>query len=182
MKTIEVAEKKKSASPTHDIVGCCQICARRIRASNGLIAHHGYRRPAGWGEQTASCPGARKAPFETDCSVLQAYVQKAIQSLADFSAHLADREAHLFPIENPAFEFWLINRAHGLLFDTPAPPMQLHPGEYGYDRTRKSALAKDHRERTMREQEIARQQERLDGWCVRELSCEPKRNQRMNAL
>jgi hypothetical protein len=44
----------------------CQICARPILANTGTIAHHGYERP-GDGFQTASCWGARKAPFEESC-------------------------------------------------------------------------------------------------------------------
>lgn len=42
----------------------CQICAREIKAPKGLIAHHGYKRP-GDHYQTASCIGARFAPYET---------------------------------------------------------------------------------------------------------------------
>lgn len=42
----------------------CQICGRPIFAETGVIAHHGYERP-GDGYQTASCPGARKLPFES---------------------------------------------------------------------------------------------------------------------
>ncbi len=44
----------------------CQICARPIKASNGRIAHHGYKRPGG-GWQTASCIGARHLPYEVSC-------------------------------------------------------------------------------------------------------------------
>jgi len=40
----------------------CQICGRDIKSALGLIAHHGYRRPGG--SQTASCPGARRLPYE----------------------------------------------------------------------------------------------------------------------
>jgi hypothetical protein len=43
----------------------CQICARLIHAAHGVIAHHGYSRPSrGSGWQTASCLGARFAPYE----------------------------------------------------------------------------------------------------------------------
>lgn len=47
----------------------CQICAREIRASKGLIAHHGYKRPGG-GYQTGSCFGARYLPYEVSCDRL----------------------------------------------------------------------------------------------------------------
>ena len=42
----------------------CQICARDILASKGVIAHHGYERPWHSHLQTASCGGARALPFE----------------------------------------------------------------------------------------------------------------------
>lgn len=41
----------------------CQICARDIKATTGVIAHHGYQRP-GNGYQSASCIGARQLPYE----------------------------------------------------------------------------------------------------------------------
>ena len=47
----------------------CQICARPIKSKNGIIAHHGYKRPGnGW--QTNSCPGARHLPYEVSCDIL----------------------------------------------------------------------------------------------------------------
>lgn len=53
----------------------CQICGREIKASNGIIAHHGYKRPyqAGW--QSASCAGARYAPYEVSCDRLREVVE-----------------------------------------------------------------------------------------------------------
>jgi hypothetical protein len=52
----------------------CQVCGRTIKAGNGLIAHHGYRRPyqAGW--QSASCEGARYVPYEVSCDRLREVV------------------------------------------------------------------------------------------------------------
>ncbi|MET4240332.1 hypothetical protein [Bradyrhizobium sp. RT10b] len=41
----------------------CQCCGKRYLANTGTIAHHGYQRPGG-GWQTASCSGAKFAPFE----------------------------------------------------------------------------------------------------------------------
>lgn len=49
--------------------GHCQICAREIGTTTGLIAHHGYTRP-GFGWQTASCFGARWRPYEEACDAL----------------------------------------------------------------------------------------------------------------
>ena len=42
----------------------CQICGRPIKAKNGIIAHHGYKRPYKSGWQTDSCLGARFPPYE----------------------------------------------------------------------------------------------------------------------
>lgn len=47
----------------------CQVCNRQIFAETGVIAHHGYQRPAeGW--QTCSCNGARHVPFEVSRDAL----------------------------------------------------------------------------------------------------------------
>lgn len=52
----------------------CQVCARKILANTGVIAHHGYQRPyEGW--QTSSCMGARHLPFETDRAILGRYIE-----------------------------------------------------------------------------------------------------------
>lgn len=53
----------------------CQCCARDILAETGVIAHHGYQRPAGTGYQTASCPGARELPFEVSRDALGRYIE-----------------------------------------------------------------------------------------------------------
>lgn len=51
----------------------CQICQRPIFAETGVIAHHGYRRPAqGW--QTASCFGARYQSWEKSRSRLGEWI------------------------------------------------------------------------------------------------------------
>ncbi len=68
----------------------CQVCGRNIKASKGLIAHHGYRRPYdGW--QTASCQGARYVPYEESCErlkeiavVVQDFISLQEESLTDF--------------------------------------------------------------------------------------------------
>jgi hypothetical protein len=52
-----------------EIITTCQICGRPIKSKNGIIAHHGYKRPGdGW--QTASCNGARFLPYEVSCDRL----------------------------------------------------------------------------------------------------------------
>lgn len=52
----------------------CQICQRPIKSKNGLIAHHGYKRPGdGW--QSASCCGARHEPLETSHAFLEQHIE-----------------------------------------------------------------------------------------------------------
>jgi hypothetical protein len=58
----------------------CQICGRSIKSSKGVIAHHGYRRPAHEGWQSASCFGARYRPYEIACDALP----KAIDQINEF--------------------------------------------------------------------------------------------------
>jgi hypothetical protein len=67
-----LAEARK-AERTFD-TRTCQICGRAIKASSGLIAHHGYERP-GWGYQTTSCLGARYEPFERSADRLRQVIQ-----------------------------------------------------------------------------------------------------------
>lgn len=68
----------------------CQICARPIRANNanGVIAHHGYRRPnRGSGWQTSSCRGARYLPYEKSCDQIPPtidYIARYIESRKAF--------------------------------------------------------------------------------------------------
>ncbi|MFN9473236.1 hypothetical protein [Acidovorax sp.] len=45
------------------IVRTCPVCFRKIAATSGKMAHHGYQRPGG-GWQTSSCPGIRFKPLE----------------------------------------------------------------------------------------------------------------------
>lgn len=64
----------------------CQICGRAIRAPEGLIAHHGYRRPgSGW--QTSSCWGARHVPYEQGHDALDKlliYLRHRITTTQDY--------------------------------------------------------------------------------------------------
>jgi hypothetical protein len=66
----------------------CQVCGRAIKAGNGLIAHHGYKRPyEGW--QTASCEGARYAPYEVSCDRLREVVEMVKNFIASQEKALA---------------------------------------------------------------------------------------------
>jgi len=67
----------------------CQICGRAIKSKNGLIAHHGYKRP-GQGWQTSSCFGARFRPYEVACDALPIAIERAEKWKADKEDRLAD--------------------------------------------------------------------------------------------
>ena len=62
------AQKEREERERDTRVKHCQICNGLWVAENGVIAHHGYKRP-GDGMQTASCFGAMHRPFEVsrDC-------------------------------------------------------------------------------------------------------------------
>src|SRR5882672_703843 len=64
----------------------CQICEREIKATTGVIAHHGYTRP-GWGQQTRSCDGARELPYE----VSRDAIKPAINGLRIFLGNQKSR-------------------------------------------------------------------------------------------
>lgn len=72
----------------------CQICGRAIKAGNGLIAHHGYRRPRHWGTQTRGCPGARHRPYEVACDVINACIEQVDRQLTDTRSLLTTHLAH----------------------------------------------------------------------------------------
>lgn len=76
----------------------CQICGRGIKAKNGLIAHHGYRRP-GDGYQTSSCLGARFQPYEVTCDripdVIKIYESSLEAQRISLSKFLAEPPATL---------------------------------------------------------------------------------------
>lgn len=72
----------------------CQVCGRTIKASKGLIAHHGYTRPYQQGWQSASCLGARYVPYEVSCErlkevaeIVRNYIVRTEETLADFIAN-----------------------------------------------------------------------------------------------
>lgn len=75
----------------------CQICGRGIFAEAGVIAHHGYERPFE-GYQTASCPGARKLPFEVDRSLLAREIAMLEDAVAKADQHVADLDAERAPL------------------------------------------------------------------------------------
>lgn len=86
-----------------EIKNTCQICAREIKAKNGIIAHHGFKRPGG-GWQTQSCYGARYLPYEVSCDripdvieIVKNYIKNQEEWVVEFLKNPPDelrRERH----------------------------------------------------------------------------------------
>ena len=76
-----------------EITGTCQICGRAIKATKGVIAHHGYERPAGWYSQTASCMGARFLPYEVSCDRISEVIKIVEGQLGYLREHQASLAA-----------------------------------------------------------------------------------------
>lgn len=84
-----------------DQINTCQVCGREIKATTGVIAHHGYKRPQGWGWQTASCMGARHLPYEESCEVLK-------QAVVEVERYVAANEKVLAEfIAEPPTTMWI---------------------------------------------------------------------------
>ena len=91
----DVIEAEKAAKLA--LSKTCQICARPIFAETGVIAHHGYQRPEGWHSQTASCLGARHAPFEVSCEVLRGHVGRQRERLENLIEMRGKLNSDLIP-------------------------------------------------------------------------------------
>lgn len=96
-----IARAERDAKAMH-----CQCCGQAILAETGVIAHHGYRRPLGMGYQTASCPGARKLPFEVSRDDLGHYIEA-------LHAHVLRTQDHLVQVraESVAVTWTYIDRS-----------------------------------------------------------------------
>jgi len=71
-----------------DAIVSCQVCAGEWIGNTGVLPHHGYTRP-GWGEQTASCPGALHVPYSV--------IQGRRQAKADTKGRVPTVGRHLLP-------------------------------------------------------------------------------------
>jgi hypothetical protein len=70
----------------------CQVCARQIMAKNGIIAHHGYKRPVtGW--QTESCFGARHLPYAESRDQLPPAIESVEAAIERERTYLAKVQA-----------------------------------------------------------------------------------------
>lgn len=80
-----MTDTQEAVEPAHT----CQICGRVIKAKNGRIAHHGYKRPhVGW--QTASCMGARGLPYEKSCNLIPPAIERISNYLTGLEQKIKD--------------------------------------------------------------------------------------------
>lgn len=93
----EIAENAKRKAERDAAAMTCQCCARPILANTGTIAHHGYERPgSGW--QTASCMGAKCAPFEVSRERLGYMIERIKEMIAGHEAHIDAIEHEREPV------------------------------------------------------------------------------------
>jgi len=71
----------------------CQICSRAIRAPQGIVAHHGYQRPFGWGQQTPSCHGSLKQPYQASIDDLKSFAKSVRRMIAAMTRELTTIDA-----------------------------------------------------------------------------------------
>lgn len=90
-----------AAALAEGTMGECQICARRIGTTVGVIAHHGYERP-GDGYQTPSCAGARYPSYAESCDRLREVASNTAVEAAAAERAAADIAAN--PPESLIYE------------------------------------------------------------------------------
>ena len=165
----------------------CQICAREIKAKNGLIAHHGYERPvyrSGW--QTASCLGARGLPYEVSADLLPGAINIVSGHVLRLSEDLA-RLASKPPVANPRHASWLnrqpSKRVRSDGSPIPEPPLLLariepteavpYPDNYEYDQTYQSLHYHTKLALDQATEQLAFLEHRLGAWVAPGSASEP---------
>lgn len=162
----------------------CQCCGRGILAETGVIAHHGYERPAGMGYQTASCPGAKELPFEVSRDALGRYIkaledyvirQDAFRSrvaaeTTDIAWTYSDRSNCTARWQRGVDRMVQVNRAtfRQVVADTKAAREQGREGatpfEPDFDRLKAATIDRIGSDITHTEAVIREQQARYDAW------------------
>lgn len=141
----------------------CQICGRVIKSSNGLIAHHGYSRPYGYGSQTASCKGARHLPYEVSCD----HLKEVFEDLTLYLGNLEKVQKNF--LENPPETLSAFDKRTNQTREYKRPEKFCSTSYYGsiprtYEcvyREQESQFALDSK---MIKQDLAFMKERLENW------------------
>lgn len=59
-------------------IGWCPVCQRQIKVQDGLLVHHGYKRP-GIGAIVGDCFGVNMPPHELSATTAQSYLNEVIE-------------------------------------------------------------------------------------------------------
>jgi hypothetical protein len=89
-------------------VGNCQICEADQKLKDGLMVHHGFRRP-GDGYIHGDCPGVSEQPYETSCDLLKSFKVATERELAVAEAYVAKLRAG-------AVTFFTVRKSHYMGF------------------------------------------------------------------
>jgi hypothetical protein len=170
-KTAIAREQREGAAMT------CQCCAHGILANTGVIAHHGYQRPAGWGYQTRSCEGARELPFEVSRDALGRHIANLHAYLLREQCFLRDVEAELLPLRWTFSDIttkqnaWTPGRDRTVSvtrenFQSVAEETREIRNEYGttFDSLKKGVIGRSQGDIKMTQFAITQQQARYDAW------------------
>lgn len=139
----------------------CQICGGEWAVSKGgQISHHGYRRPGG-GWQTASCLGARHAPY-TESRDRIPFVIRLIEK------HTERLTRHKEALESPDFsEAFRMKKRGKFNFKTREHEWidyTLEPGSAEWDKERYIRLAAASVDIGRSEEDLARFNDRFANW------------------
>jgi hypothetical protein len=77
----------------------CQICARDIKDRQGVIAHHGYKRP-GHGWQSSSCMGARHPSYAKSRDVIPRAIEQVQHWKEGREKYLVEVNAKAVPLHS----------------------------------------------------------------------------------
>lgn len=71
------------------ILGTCGICQREIAIENGLLVHHGYKRP-GIGVIVGDCFGVGYEPYERSTKACEDYAKMLQDRVPGMEKRIAD--------------------------------------------------------------------------------------------
>lgn len=174
--TLWCLTRTRGITYTWVMTNTCQICGRSIKATTGLIAHHGYQRPHKQGWQSGSCFGARALPYELSCDRLPLAISRCKVFIKNQKNHLDDF------IKNPpsyiiVSDTWGIggrkdfNRPEGYIYN---PERGSFSRDEMYAMNHHSTISEINRSIKGAENELPRLEKRLIDWVTPTFSKECK--------
>jgi hypothetical protein len=144
----------------------CQICGRVCKSKNGLISHHGYKRPGdGW--QTASCSGARFLPYEISCDRLPPTIEMIKKHISivetKLEEHINNPPKILTTITGGFYQRKVTEFSLPEKFDAKNPPCCL-PSLYCYEGEHSDIRRKYQSDIKYSKEELKYMEERLKNW------------------